>query len=403
MWHDFTVKRKATSRPKQSVRSPIIGIAGLALYGSDALIIEGIQRYAHTHRLNIFNATKDKGFEEMEMNRAFFGGVIASIQSDAIANRLRAMGGAVVNVSNTKADFFGFPAVVPDDRRIGMVAADYFLERGYRNFAVHTVPGIFDYHYINVRAQGFIDHVKQSGFRCCGFKDYYSPEELARLASSDIPLLPSREISLPCAVFGVTDQIAERVCFIEQTKGIKIPQQMAVLGVDNFELYCRMTNPPLSSIDTHAERIGERAAEVMHKLLQGNAVPDVTLIAPGEVVSRISANFIATEDPGLARARLYILEHCAERINVADIVKASGANRRKLEIDFRKHFGSSILHQLNHARVMRANHLIRDTVLPFYRIAELSGFRDLPQMNRVFKRFKQPLPSTFKKNFPREK
>lgn len=118
---------------------------------------------------------------------------------------------------------------------------------------------------------------------------------------------------------------------------------------------------------------------------------------PGEIVSRDSVDVFALYDPVLASARQFILEHCSKRINVQDVVNATGTSRRKLEIAFRDHFQSTILNEIHRAKTARAKKLIEDTDLPLYKIATLSGFRDPHQMNRVFTRNKQQMPFEIKR------
>lgn len=369
---------------------PIIAIAGMALQGFEGEIIKGIQRFGHTYGWQIFNANTPTGRSEMIRNRRFIDGVIAVVADDTSRKELSTFKCPVINVSDTFPKKYRFPAVLPDDARIGIIAAEYFMERGYRQFATHLLPEIHPYRYLSTRTGAFMAELAKHGFGCMGIKDLYTPEQLEMARQKKYLLKFFRELPKPLAVFCADDQLAAHLCFVAQTSGIrrKIPEEIAVLGVDNFELHCNMTSPPLSSIDPNGQAIGEEAATLMHSFLTAQAKPSSQIISvpPGKVVVRDSARPAALNDPSLAKAIQFINDNCHLGINVANVVKGTGVNRRKLEILFRREFGHTILHELNQARVRRAKKLWRDTDFPQYKIANLAGFRDPHQMQRVFTR-----------------
>ncbi|MCH8475690.1 MAG: substrate-binding domain-containing protein [Opitutales bacterium] len=367
-----------------------IGLTGMTMQGVEAKILEAIQKYAHTHNWHLFNGNTPNGKLEMFRNHRLLSGVIAVVADDEMHRTLRKFDCPVINISDTFPEKYQFPSVLSDDQRIGSLAAEYFLSRGYRNFAVHLPPGLHPYRYLNTRSQAYMKALEESGFGCFAIADLLDQQSYNLVQKAGFLIRSFRDLPKPCAVFCSDDQIASHCCFVAQTKDIdlQIPQELAVLGVDNFELHCNMSSPPLSSIDVNPAEIGKTAAEKLHQLIEGTGPSNYFLqeVPPGDVVMRNSAFSVAIEDIHLARAIQFILDHCHERINVADIVRASGINRRKLEILFRKTYQCSILHELNLARIKRVKKLRRDTDLPLYKIAALSGFRDSHQMSRVFKR-----------------
>lgn len=373
----------------------IVAVTGMAMHGVEGEILQGIQRYAHTHRWQIFNGNTPTGRREMLRNQRHLSGIIAIVADDQTYAELKDLDCPVVNLSDTFPEKYGFPAVIPDDQRIGQLAADYFCQRGYRHFAVQLPPGVHPYRYLNTRTQAFVEALEVRGFGCFGIRELLSEEDRERVRRAGFISPSFRDLPKPCAVFCPDDQMASHVCFVAQTAGIaqRIPEEIAVLGVDNFALHCNMTSPPLSSIDVNAQRIGEEAAGLLHRMMEGEQSRDYCLIEvpPGEIVIRDSAATTAIQNIHLARAIQFILEHCYQRINVNDIVRASGVNRRKLEILFRDHYHRTILQELNLARIDRAQKLRRDTDLPLYKIATLSGFRDSHQMNRVLERHGQAI------------
>jgi LacI family transcriptional regulator len=367
--------------------------------GMDAQILCGIQEFAHIRNWQLFNANTDWGFQQVQENAHLLDGVIGVIADDERADWIRQMNRPVVNVSNTFPERFGFPAVLTDDSRIGELAADYFLERGYEDFAVYFLPGEHPYQYINVRAEAFARAVQQRGKHCCGILDLYPDGREKPFQEKGWRMTCLRDLPKPCGIFCVDDQQGSMVSFLCLSRGLNIPTEVGVIGVDNFELYCRMSNPPLTSMDPDGQRIGRTAAETLQRLIPlGKSTSyEVTLVPPKGVVSRSTVDTSAIQNPLLARTRQYILEHSRERINVTDIVRGVATNRRKLEVLHQKYHGHTLLQALNEARLTHARRLIQDTDLPFYKIASLCGFRDAHQMNRVFARSDTPSPKELRK------
>ena len=130
---------------------PIIAVAGMAMHGVDGQILHGIQAYGHMHRWQIFNANTSNGRAEMLRNQRFITGVIAVVADDDSCRELKKMKCPVINISDTFPKKYGFPSVLPDDQRIGEIAAEYFLDRGYQNFAAHMLPDLHPYRYLNTR------------------------------------------------------------------------------------------------------------------------------------------------------------------------------------------------------------------------------------------------------------
>ena len=384
---------KSSGTPHAPSR-PLVALVGLAMSGLDAEILRGVQAYAHTHNWKLFNANAPWGLEQIKLNAEIVDGIIAVAADDDRARLLRGLNRPLVNVSNTFPEAYGFPTVISQDARVGNLAVEHFLERGYLNFAVFLLPGQHPYRYINDRARGFVNALHEKGHRCHGIADVYTEEECTRFEAEGWTLKTLRDLPKPCGIFCTDDEQASYICFLTLARGLKIPSEVAVLGVDNFELYCNMSNPPLSSVDLDGMRIGHTAAETLHRLMPlGKPAPYERIeVPPKGIVSRASVDTSAIQDPLLARARQFILEHSHERMNVSDVVRAVGTNRRKLEILYQQHYGHTLLYALNQARIDRARRLLLDTDRPLYQIATLCGFRDTHQMNRVFARNNGPGP-----------
>ncbi|MCC5842655.1 MAG: substrate-binding domain-containing protein [Verrucomicrobia bacterium] len=370
--------------------------------GLDAEILRGIQEYAHNYNWQLFNANSEWGIEQVEGNAELIHGVIAVVADAERAEWLRTLNCPAVNVSNTFPETYGFPAVLSQDSRVGELAAEYFQERGYSNFAAYFLPGDHPYRYINTRAAAFARTVKARGRICHGILDVYPEERAARLKAEGWEMKTLRDLPKPCGIFCIDDQQGSYISFMALSRGLRIPSEVGVLGGDNFQLYCNMSNPPLSSVDLDGPQIGRTAAETLQRFMSdGKPAPyELIEVPPRGVVSRATVDTSAIQNPLLARTRQYILEHSHERINVSDIVRAVRTSRRKLETLYQAELGLSLLQSLNQARIDHSRRLLQDTDLPLYKIAGLCGFRDTHQMNRVFTRHGAPSPKEIRKNTP---
>lgn len=379
------------SRPnKSSPRKPWIALAGIPLSGIHSEVLRGIQQSAHARGWTLFYIDRIDRLPEIEANFEFFQGAISLIADDEMAQRLAKFPFPVINISNTYPERYRFPAVLPDDRAIGHCAADWFLSRGFNHFCLHFPPGVHGYRYIEERGRGFLERIQEKGFAVMILKDIISPGEKSLYEQTGLPACRFRDLPRPCALFCSDDTIASNICFLAKAFRCQVPEDLAVMGVDNVELFCEMSIPPLTSVDPQARQMGAAAIDLLEKQIalpwRGRLPYEEHLIRPSGVVVRHSAMEKALDDPYLARARQMILLQATEGINVADVVRASGLSRRALERRYQKVFGESILPALNRVRAEQAIEMIQHGNLPLYQIAERCGFRDTHQMTRVFAR-----------------
>jgi LacI family transcriptional regulator len=161
---------------------------------------------------------------------------------------------------------------------------------------------------------------------------------------------------------------------------------LAILGVDNDDLECDLSHPPLSSVHIPWRQVGYRAATLLDEMLKDrNAqTPQANLIAPLGVVERQSTDALAISDPELSQAIRFIREHAHLQIGVDDVLEAVATARRSLEKRFRAILGRSPLDQIRHERVERAKRLLTSTDLSMSSIAEACGFATAPWFTRTF-------------------
>jgi LacI family transcriptional regulator len=180
--------------------------------------------------------------------------------------------------------------------------------------------------------------------------------------------------------------------------GIRVPEELAVIGVDNDELLCEVADPPLSSISLNAEGVGYRAAELLDRMMRSNYRKPHRLVAePLHVITRRSSDTIAISDPEVAEALAFIHYHATETIQVDDIVQRLAISRRNLEIRFQQHVGRTLHAELQRVRLERARRFLAETDLPIPKISEAVGYNTPSYFIQVFRSEMGTTPARYRR------
>jgi len=317
-------------------------------------------------------------------NRQRFDGLIVQTATAKQAAALRATAVPVVNVSSA-VELSELPSIVSDDRAVGRMGADYFLRRGYRKYAFFAPD---TRHFAKLRHEGFAQRLAESDMK-------------ARLIESESALSVSILAGdAPLAVMGCNDRAALTVLDRCRATGVRVPEEVAVLGVDNDDLMQSLAYPPLSSINTARERIGFEAAALLERLIGGARVdPTPRLIPPVGVIPRGSTDALALADPEVAGAIRFIDANVGRRIGVIDVAENVAMSRRQLERRFRAATGVSILDEITRRRVDRARQLLADTELTLDQVATATGFNNSSYLSVIFKTKTGLTPGGFRERF----
>lgn len=275
-----------------------------------------------------------------------------------------------------------------DLRAIGELAADYYLERGFTYFGF--VGEIHNINWSRERGAAFAARVHAVGHQC----EMYGPltaherqdwsRERQRLCTW-LTALPK-----PAAVFVAMDVRGRQVLDACRMAGLRVPHEVAVLAVDNDELICGSTMPPLSSIALDTDRMGFEAARLLDQLMRrarGRRPRRVERVFPPlKVVTRRSTETIPIADPVVARALEYIWLNAQNPVGVPEIVQHSGVSRRSLEMRFRACVGVTLQDELQRTRLKRVRALLAETNHSVRAIAHACGFTSASYLGKVFRR-----------------
>ena len=192
----------------------------------------------------------------------------------------------------------------------------------------------------------------------------------------------------PIGIFCAVIHLAREVLAVCRFLNLSVPEEVAVIGVDNDELLCLMERPTLSVVLTQPEKVGFHAAEILDRRIrkQGGAREERLLIPPAGVVERGSTRAAYGGDATLAKVLSLIRKNLQNNLNIDDLARSVGISRRALYLRFEKHLGTSPLQEILRQRIKKAKSLLVGTTLPLAKIAELSGFGNPYNFSRAFRR-----------------
>jgi LacI family transcriptional regulator len=300
-------------------------------------------------------------------------GLIVQIFNQTLADKVLSRGIPTVNVSSILPDQPPLPTVLPDHTAIGKMAADYLLSLGLRELA-YCWPGEFGFG--TVRMDSFRNRVveKKANFHECNT----SAQDLGQWLVS----LPK-----PVGVFGCTDDLGRLVINAALSNGLRVPDQVAVLGVDDDVFFNNLLTPPLSSVAFPAEEVGYRAAALLDRLLDGKPPPPKPIfIRPSRVVVRGSSDIVWMGDEDVAMALRFIRENAGRPLQVDDILQHVLLSRRSLTRRFQQKVGRSVSDEIRRAHIERAKHLLITTDMAMEQVAMASGCASASRLAVLFRR-----------------
>jgi len=360
-------------------------------------LLDGIIAWQREHELwSIYLPEQERGAAPPAWLKHWKGdGIIARIETDAIAAAVRQFHLPMVDVSAAR-QVAGIPWVETNDEAIARLAAEYLLERGFRDLAF---CGETHFNWSRWREEHFVAHVRAAGATCHVFRSKnrfaqgYSWNRERRRMMNWIGRLPK-----PVGIMACYDIKGQQVLDVCRELDVAVPEQIAVLGVDNDERLCNLCSPPLSSVIPDTLRTGYEAARLLDRMMRGEKVAaDSVLIDPLGVAERRSTDILAMDDADVVTALRFIRDHALEGINVADVLKLVPLSRRALEARFRKQIGRTPHQEIERLRMDRVKQLLSETKLSLYAIAERTGFRQADYLAVAFKRYAGVTPGAYRK------
>lgn len=315
-------------------------------------------------------------------------------QADGIITRNTPISGEILNLNIPVIAVLHYtdrnlniPAVVTDGESIARLAAEHLLNRGFQSFGY---CGFSDLVWSDERGKFFKSIIEKTGNDVSLFKQAKS-NDLERSWEIEISGISRwlKKLPKPAGVMACNDDKAQQVLEACKLEGFHVPEEVAVIGVDNDTLICDLADPPLSSIALGIENAGYRAAELLDKLMKGQKdnIQDI-IVSPSHVVRRQSTDIMAIKDTHVVRALAYIRSNSSRKIDVADVVNQTAISRRTLENRFKNFLGRSIQQEIRRIRVELITQLLVETEMSISEITSTLEFADIDHISRYFRKEK---------------
>lgn len=387
---------KTAPIPVSSADRPSVALIVETSLGSGRDILRGIARYLQEHRpWSVYHEVRslEDGFPPALVSWAGQG-VIARIADRTVGERIQAAGQPTVDVLGMCPEL-GLPVVHVDDRAVAGLAAEHLLARGFRSFGFVGFP---DTNWSANRRDAFSQAIRAAGRRCEILEEMGRPpldnwEDYLHRLTEWIQSLPK-----PVGIMLASDQLGPPVLEACRRLQVAVPDEVAVIGVDDDEPLCAVADPPLSSVRPDHFRVGYQAAELLDKLMSGAPTPSAPILVPPlGVTTRRSTEVLALDDRSVADALRYIREHATDGIKVDQVVEAVSMSRSVLQRRFREQLGRTIHDEILRIRLDAAKSMLADTDLAISVVAERCGFRHQEYLGAVFRRKLNTTPARYRR------
>jgi LacI family transcriptional regulator len=291
----------------------------------------------------------------------------------------------------------GVASVCLDEWGIGELAAIHLLTKGLREL---TTFRFNDMAFATARERGFHETVTANGARFVPgwWIDGADPPRFHEDPAAIMSWL--QRLPRPCGMFTCTDSWARVVARYAQVAGVRIPEDLALIGVDNDTVDCELASPPLSSVAVPWRTVGEKAAWLVGRALAGVSIAGQRIVVPPvDVIPRRSSDVTAVDDPLVARVTSWIAEHVSRRLTLQAIARATSCSRQMLEERFRASIGRTVMQEVRRARVDVARQLLSTTNLSLPLIARQCGFSSAALLHAVFRRETGMPPGAYRQRF----
>ena len=354
-------------------------------------LIEGIAQYSREHGTwSIYFEPHDLDSSPPKWLRTWSGdGILVRLDDVRMLEAVLAAGVPAVDVRGRLHDS-PLPLVGGDNREMTRLVFQHLREQGLRQFAFCGLPaGSGDNRFLDLRRSTFLGLAQQVGCCCHVFEISGDEQHSAPDWEQEIDRMAQwlRDLPKPIGVMACDDHRGFQLLDACRREEIVVPDEVAVVGVNNDTVLCHLAHPPLSSIDPGAVRIGYEAAACLDEMMQGRATPrEPVFLEPWRLVVRQSSDVIAVEDRDVAAALRYIRTHACLGIRVEDLLREFATSRSSLERRFRRHVGRTPKSEILRVQMNQAQLLLADSELPISEIARRTGFGNEKYFSDAFVR-----------------
>jgi LacI family transcriptional regulator len=383
-----------------AIRATRIGLVfgyGLDYYRD---ILRGIKAFAEARPRWVFTPITPESKAVRAMGALRHHGMIAHVFNRDLAESLIATRKPVVNVSGVLPDL-PLPRVGVDHVAVGRLAASHLLDRGFRHFGFVGYP---DHAFSVGREVGFRTRVEEAGCRIDSYhqRDSEHRDPTGLWEWDDHLRRWLAGLPKPIGILASHDIQGVKLSEACRQAGLRVPEEVALVGVDNDDLLCELSRPALTSVALPAKRIGFEAARLLDRLMtqpSSGTERRFVLLAPVGVVTRRSSDVLAMDDVEVAAAIRYIREHAHEPIQVKDVLAEVPVSRRTLERRLRAALGRGVWEEIRRVHMERGKLLLADTDMSMSEVGRHAGFSDSRQLSVVFRQETGLTPTEYRRQF----
>ena len=366
-------------------------------------LLRGIMKYTRTREpWVIFHEERGLSDASPEWLRGLpIDGIIARADSLELCHNIERLSIPTVDLRGLHK-LKGVPLIETNDRMVMRLAFNHLAERKFERFAF---CGYRNVNYSDRRHSYAMELCDESGAELRAYQPQHESTASNTVAMESLGATEGafladwiKQLPKPVGVVCCNDIRGRQVLAACSEIGVHVPDEVAVIGVDNDEILCGLCNPPLSSVEPNTEKIGFRAAELLAELMQGQHISTETeFVDPIGVAARGSTDACLVDDEDVAAAIRHIRDHACEGITVDELVSKLPISRTVLEKRFAKHLGIAPKSEINRVRLLKIKQLLTETndTLPI--IAAATGFRHSEYMSDFFRRKTGETPGAYRK------
>jgi LacI family transcriptional regulator len=290
------------------------------------------------------------------------------------------------------------PTVHSDNEAIGKLAAQHLREVGLNQFAF---VGHLGWQHNIARLAGFRSTLEEMGQDCDVIEVRFTGRRLSQNWTTDVDqkslIRQLKSLPFPVGIFAAHDEFAHDVIDALHKTGYQVPYDAAVVGVNNYQLICETTNPPLSSISQSSHAIGYTAADLLRGLIEGEKPPNQPmLVPPGQLIARRSSDYSAVDDTMVLQAMNFIRDRCGSPITAEDVVEHVGVSRRTLDKRFMAALGHPAAEEIRLTRIKKARDLLATTEMRVMMVGLSCGYDSPSGFVRAFREATGTTPQQFR-------
>jgi LacI family transcriptional regulator len=304
-------------------------------------------------------------------------------------------------VSGYTQEFYSsFANIITDHKAIGKMAAEHLLDRGFESFAFCG----YDTFWSKQRCRGFSERIANAGFET----EIYKVPSTAKKRSWECEQFTVadwlRSLKKPAGLMACIDNRGLEIVEACKIANLRIPIDVAVIGVNDDKLLCSLSPQPLSSVAINSEQTGYDAAELMDKMIKGKLkmAGRTKIVYPTHIAARQSTDILAIDDKAIADAVHYIRINPKDILQVDDIARACKLSKRTLQRRFKNALGYSVHKEINNVRTEYIAQLLRDTNMSISQIAITTGYTGSEHISRLLQKAKGMNASQYRKQFNRK-